>query len=212
MGKINQGILGGISGKVGPVVGGSWKGINYVRSMPTSVSNPNTVPQQNQRAKFKGAVSMGQALLGAIIQIFWNPIASGMSGFNRFLSKNVDFFSNAGILDYPNALPLSGTLLPAPILSLVADASLNTIVAGFGDNGGVGNALSTDTMVLIVYNASQGYWKSITAGYIRSSGTISLPDGQMLVNDAIHAYLCVYRTGNYGLASIPEYLPTNVIP
>jgi hypothetical protein len=27
MGKINQGILGGFSGKVGNVVGGSWKGI-----------------------------------------------------------------------------------------------------------------------------------------------------------------------------------------
>ena len=31
MGIINQGILGGVSGTVGNVVGGSWKGINYLR-------------------------------------------------------------------------------------------------------------------------------------------------------------------------------------
>ncbi len=32
MGTISKGILGGFSGKVGTVVGGSWKGIDYMRS------------------------------------------------------------------------------------------------------------------------------------------------------------------------------------
>ena len=31
MGKIAQGILGGLSGKVGNIIGGSWKGIDYIR-------------------------------------------------------------------------------------------------------------------------------------------------------------------------------------
>ena len=30
MGKISQGVLGGFSGKVGNVVGGTWKGIGYM--------------------------------------------------------------------------------------------------------------------------------------------------------------------------------------
>ena len=34
MGKIGKGILGGISGKVANVVGGNWKGIDYLRSKP----------------------------------------------------------------------------------------------------------------------------------------------------------------------------------
>jgi hypothetical protein len=42
MGKISQGILGGISGKVGNVIGGSWKGIDYIRVKPSSVANPRT--------------------------------------------------------------------------------------------------------------------------------------------------------------------------
>ncbi len=32
MGTISKGILGGFSGTVGTVIGGSWKGIEYMRS------------------------------------------------------------------------------------------------------------------------------------------------------------------------------------
>ncbi|MDD2265168.1 MAG: DUF6266 family protein, partial [Bacteroidales bacterium] len=45
MGTIKQGILGGFSGKVGNIVGASWRGIDYIRSMPASVRNPRTVAQ-----------------------------------------------------------------------------------------------------------------------------------------------------------------------
>ncbi len=52
MGTISQGILGGVSGKVGNVVGGNWKGIDYLRIMPASVANPQTEAQMDQRSKF----------------------------------------------------------------------------------------------------------------------------------------------------------------
>ena len=47
MGTIKQGILGGFSGKVGTVVGSSWKGISYMRGLATrytstSHSSPKT--------------------------------------------------------------------------------------------------------------------------------------------------------------------------
>ena len=49
MGKISQGILGGFSGKVGNVIGGNWKGINYMRVKPSSVANSQTEGQMVQR-------------------------------------------------------------------------------------------------------------------------------------------------------------------
>ncbi len=48
MGKIKQGILGGFSGKVGTVIGGNWKGISYMRSIPQSIKNPRTDGQVSQ--------------------------------------------------------------------------------------------------------------------------------------------------------------------
>ena len=66
MGKISQGILGGLSGKVGNVVGASWKGIDYVRIKPSSVANPRTVGQVNQRTKFSATLEFLQANLGFV--------------------------------------------------------------------------------------------------------------------------------------------------
>lgn len=42
MGIINQGILGGFSGKVGPIVGFRWKSNYYIRARAAKVSNPRT--------------------------------------------------------------------------------------------------------------------------------------------------------------------------
>lgn len=52
MGEIKQGILGGFSGKVGTVIGSTWKDVSYMRAMAISVSNPRTPKQQTQRGKF----------------------------------------------------------------------------------------------------------------------------------------------------------------
>ena len=46
MGIINQGILGGFSGKVGPIVGFHWKSKYYIRARAAKVSNPRTPKQQ----------------------------------------------------------------------------------------------------------------------------------------------------------------------
>ena len=43
MGTIKQGILGGLNGKVGTVIGSSWKGITYMRGRAQHVNNPRTV-------------------------------------------------------------------------------------------------------------------------------------------------------------------------
>ena len=58
MGKIKKGILGGFSGKTGSVVGGSWKGIDYMRSLATSVANPKTSAQVTVRTNFSALVSI----------------------------------------------------------------------------------------------------------------------------------------------------------
>ena len=52
MGKIKQGILGGFNGTVGTVVGGSWKGMAYMRGKAQSIKNPRTEKQMSQRIKF----------------------------------------------------------------------------------------------------------------------------------------------------------------
>ena len=67
MGIINQGILGGFSGKVGPIVGFRWKSNYYIRARAAKVSNPRTPKQQEQRGKYAAHTSSFEYQTGLII-------------------------------------------------------------------------------------------------------------------------------------------------
>lgn len=46
MAKIKKGILGAFSGKVGPVIGGMWKNIAYIRAVSKTGTSPKRTPGQ----------------------------------------------------------------------------------------------------------------------------------------------------------------------
>ena len=52
MGTIKQGILGGFSGKVGTVIGSSWKGQSVMRGIAPHRTDAKTDKQIAQRQKF----------------------------------------------------------------------------------------------------------------------------------------------------------------
>ena len=49
MAKMKKGILGAISGKIGPVIGGIWKGIPYLRQVPKKKKQENKEPCSNRK-------------------------------------------------------------------------------------------------------------------------------------------------------------------
>ena len=98
MGRIRKGILGGFSGKVGTVVGSSWKGIAYMRSLPLKVKNPRTQPQRMQRSKFALSLSLLQPMT-AFLRTGWKLYAYKKSPFNAAMSYTIN---NAIIGIYPN--------------------------------------------------------------------------------------------------------------
>ena len=53
MAKLINGILGGISGKIGNIVGARWKDMLIVRTAPKPTTKPRTAKQLAQIAKFK---------------------------------------------------------------------------------------------------------------------------------------------------------------
>src|SRR5687767_8040710 len=56
MGRYSKGMLGTINGKVGPVVGSTWRGVHYFRSKGPDTRNNNSDKQKVQQAKFGVAV------------------------------------------------------------------------------------------------------------------------------------------------------------
>lgn len=114
MGKINQGILDGVSGKVGNVIGASWKGIDYLRIKPTSIANPRTPAQVAQRTRFKGVTSLAKQLINSIVRPIWNKAAVKMTGYNYFVKQNMEAFSVDGVIEDYSKLHLSAGSIATP--------------------------------------------------------------------------------------------------
>lgn len=89
MGKIKKGILGGFSGKVGTVVGCAWKGIEYMRSLATSIANPKTKAQVTVRSNFKTIASI-MAKANPIAKMSAWSNAKKHSAFNAAVRENYD--------------------------------------------------------------------------------------------------------------------------
>ena len=125
MGKIKKGILGGFSGKVGNVVGASWKGIDYIRSMPTNMKNPRTKGQMEQRSKF-AVVGKFLKAVSPVIKIGFRSQANGQTPYNAAMKYNLQ---NAVIsendefkLDFSKVVIARGSILKASSIS----TTLNT--------------------------------------------------------------------------------------
>ena len=95
MARLPQGILGGVLGKVGNVVGSSWKGIPILKSRPLSVANPRTTKQITQRNKMTNIVAFAQPILSGIIKPLNDRFAQQASGYNDFVSRNIHLFAVA---------------------------------------------------------------------------------------------------------------------
>lgn len=188
-GVINRGILGGFSGKVANVIGGSWKGIAYMRSQPLSVSNPNTASQVAQRTAFSDTVAIAQIALTNIIKPFMDRFASSMSGFNYFVQQNIGAWVSAGVFTWANLKFSIGSLTPLSTFAVTAANASPNMQITWVDNSGTGTALASDVVQTIGYNETQNTWKVGEAVMNRPDAASTLPfDANFATNDVIHAW------------------------
>jgi len=206
MALLSKGILGGISGKVGNVVGGSWKGIDYIRSLASSVANPRSPGQVSQRSKFTSVVAIGSQLLGSIIQAFWNGKVPKMSGFNAFVKENIEEFTAQGVAIWQNLLFSKGSLLSPSGIIIGSQNSNGDFVINWVDNGGVGNALSTDLVSVVAYNEGSAEWFTLVFGAARSIETVSFTIPNFDNNTDTHLYIFASRLGNNAIQTNSNYI------
>src|SRR2546423_15651325 len=98
MGTISKGILGGFNGTVGTVIGGSWKGIDYMRSRPARRTNSPSPAPLEQQAKFATVINFLDSMVG-LIRITYNGFAVKMTAFNSAMSYHIRYAITGA---YPN--------------------------------------------------------------------------------------------------------------
>jgi hypothetical protein len=191
MGVISKGILGGVSGKIGNVVGGNWKSIDYLRSLPASVANPNTSLQQDQRTKFVLTLNFLQPIT-EFIRVGYASLAIKMTAFNAAFSEVIQnaitgTFPNYAI-DFPNVKLAKGNLASTISASCSSTTAAtvhigwDTTLQGFLDS-------PTDKMICVVYNPSRMEAVYNLNGATRDTGTLDIDVPAFYSGDTVHCYI-----------------------
>lgn len=201
MAIFEHGILGGFSGKVGPIVGSSWKGKDVMKSRPRKKKTGSSVKQIDQQLRF-ATVAEFQSPFAELIDVTFKGYAVDKTAQNSAFSYN---YQNALAgkspdysIDYSKALVSRGGLPNAD--NLQATVSKGTVYFTWTDNSGEGKAAPTDTSVLVVYCGEKNMVKYTWIGSERSSGAAQI-DASGFVGKKVQTWLAFLSADGNEVAS-----------
>lgn len=157
MAKLKSGILGGISGKVGNVVGGRWRGIDYIRTKPAQVKNPNTEAQQKQRMRFRLVIQFLKKIK-PLVNVGFHNRAKNQTPQNAAMAYNL---KQAITGEFPDLeLDPSKIVFSNGNLQSVQEASMDTTVPGtvtlsWTSDTAAANASESDGTLILLYNPAK---------------------------------------------------------
>lgn len=201
MGVIKRGILGGFSGKVANVIGGAWKGIAYMRSLPLSVANPRTAGQVTQRNGMSACVAFSKQILAGIIKPLWDRFSEGMSGYNAFVKANVQSAFPNGVIVPAQLKTSQGSLLGVSGLTGSAVAATNQVALGWDDNSGTGNALATDEVYVVCLNEDTGEVTVPALTEVRDNTSLAFDGGDIGPAQNISVYFSLKSADGFKVSN-----------
>jgi hypothetical protein len=212
MGRINDGISGGFSGKVGTVVGGKWNGIDYMRSRVANFKDAKSTAQQNQRARFLTVVQFLSPLKD-FLPMGFKSRAVHMSSYNAATSYHLEMaitgtFPDFGI-DY-SKVKVSLGKLPGALNPAAVSISANEIGFTWDNNSAKVGAMANDNAVLLVYNPIKQNALWVVSGQTRIGGgqTITLPAS--FSGDEVHCYLS-FQKANQTVISDSQFVGSVIV-
>ena len=192
MGKISKGILGAFSGKVGTVVGATWRSIAYMRSLPAKVKNPRTEKQLAQRTKF-ALVSLFFKPILSLLNTGWKFSGGKRTPFNAAMSHALNNAVTGAYpdweLDHSKILISSGTLYGVENGMVGYTASPRTLNFAWDANMGVGDAKWDDDTIIAVVNPAKNDAIQAVGTTTRTQGICSLPVHFSWIGDTVYVYL-----------------------
>jgi len=198
--------MGPFSGKVGTVVGASWHGIDYMRSLPTASSKSASIPQVGQRTKM---ILLRGFLLGTdeiIKRSFQNfTQATPMNGALSYNLKHAIAGTSPDLrIDFPNLLfskgDLQGTSLPEAV-SVVRNAlDFSWINSDFSPI----NA-ADDLVTLVVYDPVEMQFSTLSEAGSREEEIARIVLPEKFSGHAVHCYISFFSQ-QFQISSTNQYL------
>lgn len=174
MGKYTSGINGPITGKVGAVVGSSWKGIPYLKAKYSKRTKNITEKELANRKRFAMAQAWLAPLLDFVREGFkgYSPLSEGFNAAKSYLMKNAMEGELFDITINPALVRVSSGDLPLPADITVQLKNENTIE--FTWNPKCDRERLYDQAMLLVYDIQHSKAYQRPTGDFRKTGKYDL--------------------------------------
>ena len=176
MARINNGITGAFHGKVGPIVGATWKGIPYMRSLP---EKPKTKRKASKKAKTaRDKFAMAQYWLRPLLDFVregfkgYTPTVEGFIAAKSYLMKNAMETTDNGTMIDPAKVQVSYGDLPLPG-DISVEKNGNELI--FSWDAEDDSNYKYDQCMLLAYDVEKKAVSLKLTGQFRYTGSDSLP-------------------------------------
>jgi len=208
MAILPQGILGALSGRVGPVSGYQRYGKNILRTAKTTVNIKNTPARASQRQKISICNQFTSAFSGTgFFNKTFPAYGHSGSGYNRatsaIMNRAIDGTGEGKKISFPHVLISHGPL-PSAEDVLAVKATDGPISFTWTDNSNMGTAKANDKVILVAFfpeinqaffsigAARRGDGKALLEinemqGYIAETWIGFLSNEEMDAADSVHA-------------------------
>ncbi|MEO8402972.1 MAG: DUF6266 family protein [Chitinophagaceae bacterium] len=171
MGKFINGINGPVQGKVGTIIGSSWKGIPYVKSKHKKRTKNVSEKEEANRTKFASAHSWLRPLLSFVRTGFkgYSVKAEGFNAAKSYLLRNAVEESPDGFRIMPSLMKLSVGDLPLPATMSVTKMAADKLQFTW-EVAQASGAHGRDQVMMMAYDTDNQKAFFVTNGLFRSAG------------------------------------------
>jgi len=180
MARFIKGIHGSYQGKVGSIVGASWRGIDYVRSLPKKSSKAASEDQMAQRMKFGMTTSFLKSIKDVLMLGFSDSKQRNKTGYNVAFQQLIN---NAFQGTYPDftidyaAVKIASGSLAASIGLQATESAPRVLSLNWDPIANRFNAFDDDQILVILYDEADNIFFAYE-GATRADAAmdITLPD------------------------------------
>jgi hypothetical protein len=185
MARTLNGILGGLSGKIGPVIASSRNGVFYLKATHSKRTSKPTAKEKANRRKFSAAQKWLTPILPVVRRGFkgYTPAVQGFIAAKSYLMKNA--MDSKGIIN-PALVKISYGKLPLSNNITVKLTPEKVLEFNWDSNGNEDH--QDDQVMLLAYNIKENIPVYTIAGEFRSKGNAIL-HAQFLKGNSYHIYV-----------------------
>lgn len=176
MGKLQGGILGIMTGKVGGVVGSTWKDKNTLRSYRASIAVNNTAKAVAAKDVFSQCVAKAIQINGVIGRDLWQRFEKSQSGYNALVAQFRAAYNATNNFIEDNLILSKGKIEETAIASADINQSSKAIAVTWATTT-TGYQLSTDVPYIVLMSTDGNTLKAYSGedlGKTRASGAMTV--------------------------------------